>query len=73
MLSMGERLRKGGRGYRTQLAMLRHQKPHSVKEGILCYRGFFTNTHWPKKDCLSEIGLSMLFSRAEKKGLRMTV
>ena len=31
MLSHGETLRKGGRGYRTQLAMLRHQKPHSAQ------------------------------------------
>ena len=31
MLSNGETLRKGGRGYRTQLAMLRHQKPHSAQ------------------------------------------
>ena len=31
MLSNGETLRQGGRGYRTQLAMLRHQKPHSAQ------------------------------------------
>ena len=30
MLSKGERLRTGG-GYRTQLAMLRHQQPHSAQ------------------------------------------
>ena len=31
MLSKGETLRKRGRGYRTQLAMLRHQNPHSAQ------------------------------------------
>ena len=31
MLSKGEALRKGGRGYRTQLAMLRHKKPRSAQ------------------------------------------
>ena len=30
VLSEGETLRKGGSGYRTQLAKLRHQKPHSA-------------------------------------------
>ena len=31
MLSKGETLRKGGGGYRTQLAMLRHPQPHSAQ------------------------------------------
>ena len=31
--SRGKTFRKGGRGYRTQLAMLRHQKPHSAQYG----------------------------------------
>ena len=31
MLSKGGNAQKRGRGYRTQLAMLRHQKPHSAQ------------------------------------------
>ena len=31
MLSQGGKSQKRGRGYRTELAMLRHQKPHSAQ------------------------------------------
>ena len=34
MLSKGETFRKGGRGYRTQLAMLGHQNPIARNRGV---------------------------------------
>ena len=36
--SKSRALQKRGRGYRTQVAMLRHQKPHSVVTPLACYR-----------------------------------